>query len=96
MPQGFASLLLQEGKGRPDVRSSPADLHLSLADTLSLTQKKGSARGSVHWSGYDTTALDITYYKAVRVRGASIHSLEYRHTNAAERCENVAPRFGQT
>jgi hypothetical protein len=22
-------------------------------------EKKGSARGSVHWSGYDTTALDI-------------------------------------
>jgi hypothetical protein len=22
-------------------------------------EKKGSARGSVHWSGYDATALDI-------------------------------------
>jgi hypothetical protein len=22
-------------------------------------EKKGSARGSVHWSGYDTTTLDI-------------------------------------
>jgi hypothetical protein len=22
-------------------------------------EEKGSARGSVHWSGYDTTALDI-------------------------------------